>query len=89
MPRAGYGELTAGAIPATTWYHYPGTVAEPWAVDAQPSALECKGQLRALLGRTCLAGDLYLRRYHTAQLVLHIQVGGGLCKRFIMTTSWG
>jgi len=20
--------------PVTTWYHYPGTVAEPWAVDA-------------------------------------------------------
>ena len=22
------------AIPTTTWYHYPGTVTEPWAVDA-------------------------------------------------------
>jgi hypothetical protein len=21
--------------PVTTWYHYPGTVAEPWAVDAK------------------------------------------------------
>ncbi|HJM24000.1 MAG TPA: hypothetical protein QF461_05945, partial [Candidatus Thalassarchaeum sp.] len=21
-------------IPETTWYHYPGTVSEPWAVDA-------------------------------------------------------
>ncbi len=26
--------------PVTTWYHYPGTVAEPWAVDAtNPSAV--------------------------------------------------
>ena len=26
------------AIPITTWYHYPGTVSAPWAVDAADAA---------------------------------------------------
>ena len=41
--------FSEGAIPATTWYHYPGTVAEPWAVDATDAAAVAAANITANL----------------------------------------
>ena len=38
-------------IPSTTWYHYPGTVTEPWAIDAtSPSAVSAANITANLTG---------------------------------------
>ena len=36
-------------VPITTWYHYPGTVSEPWAVDATDSAAVSAANITANL----------------------------------------
>jgi len=41
--------FSEGVIPATTWYHYPGTVAEPWAVDATDAAAIAAANITANL----------------------------------------
>ena len=36
-------------IPFTTWYHYPGTVSEPWAVDATDAVAVAASNITANL----------------------------------------
>ncbi|DAC36087.1 MAG TPA: hypothetical protein HA303_01505, partial [Candidatus Thalassarchaeaceae archaeon] len=38
-----------GDIPTTTWYHYPGTVASPFAVDATDAAAVAAANITANL----------------------------------------